>query len=38
VLSWDEYLPPLSKTLRDLAERYDTSAMAQHSVAGCASR
>ena len=38
VLSWEEYLPPLSKTLRDLAERYDTSTVAQHSVAGSASR
>jgi len=38
VLSWEEYLPPLSKTLRDLAERYDTSTAAQHSVAGSASR
>jgi polysaccharide pyruvyl transferase WcaK-like protein len=38
VLSWDEYLPPLGKTLRDLAERYDTSTIAQHSVAGSASR
>src|SRR6266851_102516 len=38
VLSWEEYLPPLSKTLRDLAERYDTSIVAQHSVAGSASR
>jgi len=38
VLSWEEYLPPLSQTLRDLAERYDASAIAQHSVAGSASR
>jgi hypothetical protein len=38
VLSWEEYLPPLSKTLRDLAERFDTSAIVQHSVAGSASR
>jgi polysaccharide pyruvyl transferase WcaK-like protein len=38
VLSWEEYLPPLSTTLRDLAERYDTSTIAQHSVAGSASR
>ena len=38
VLSWEEYLPPLSKTLRDLAERYDADAVAQHSVAGSASR
>jgi polysaccharide pyruvyl transferase WcaK-like protein len=38
VLSWEEYLPPLSKTLRDLAERYDTSTIAQRSVAGSASR
>ncbi len=38
VLSWEEYLPPLNKPLRDLAERYDTSTIAQHSVAGSASR
>jgi polysaccharide pyruvyl transferase WcaK-like protein len=38
VLSWEDYLPPLSKTLLDLAERYDTSAASQHSVAGSASR
>jgi hypothetical protein len=38
VLSWEEYLPPLSKTLLDLAERYDTSTTEQHSVAGSASR
>jgi polysaccharide pyruvyl transferase WcaK-like protein len=34
VLSWDQYLPPLSNTLTQLAERYDTSGLAQHSVAG----
>jgi len=38
VLSWEDYLPPLSKTLLDLAERYDTSAPSQRSVAGSASR
>jgi hypothetical protein len=38
VLSWEDYLPPLSQTLRDMAERYDTGATAQHSVAGSASR
>jgi polysaccharide pyruvyl transferase WcaK-like protein len=38
VLSWEEYLPPLSKTLRDLADRYDGGAIAQHSAAGSASR
>ena len=38
VLSWEEYLPPLSKTLRGLAERFDTSTIAEHSVAGSASR
>jgi polysaccharide pyruvyl transferase WcaK-like protein len=38
VLSWDEYLPPLSATLRGLAERYDASAAPQHSVAGTAAR
>jgi len=37
-LSWEEYLPPLSKTLRDLAERFDTSTIVEHSVAGSASR
>jgi len=25
VLSWEDYLPPLSATVRQLAERYDTS-------------
>ncbi|MGC2390808.1 MAG: hypothetical protein WA621_15550, partial [Candidatus Acidiferrum sp.] len=39
ILSWEDYLPPLSDTLRQLVERYDTSAAApQHSVAGTASR
>ncbi len=39
VLSWEDYLPPLSDTLRQLVERYDTSAAArQHAVAGTAAR
>lgn len=38
VLTWEDYLPPLSKTLRDLAARYDSGTMAQHSVAGSAAR
>jgi polysaccharide pyruvyl transferase WcaK-like protein len=38
VLSWDQYLPPLSNTLTQLAERYDISALAQHTVAGSTSR
>jgi len=38
VLSWEQYLPQLSKTLLDLAARYDTSVITQHSVAGSASR
>jgi hypothetical protein len=38
VLSWEDYLPPLSNTLIDLAQRYDASTPAQHSVAGSASR
>jgi polysaccharide pyruvyl transferase WcaK-like protein len=38
VLSWEDYLPPLSKTLLDLATRYDTSVDTQHSVAGSSSR
>lgn len=38
VLSWEDYLPPLGRTLVDLAERYDTSAVSQHSAAGSASR
>ena len=36
--SWDQYLPPLSKTLTQLAERYDTSVLAQHSAAGSTTR
>jgi len=39
VLSWQDYLPPLSDTLLQLVDRYETSALApQHSVAGSASR
>jgi polysaccharide pyruvyl transferase WcaK-like protein len=38
VLSWEDYLPPLSENLHDLTARYDTSAVTQHSVAGSASR
>jgi polysaccharide pyruvyl transferase WcaK-like protein len=38
VLSWEQYLPPLSKRLLDLADRYDTGEIAQHSVAGSALR
>src|SRR6266849_875431 len=38
VLSWEDYLPPLGKTLLSLAERYDASALAQHSAAGSAAR
>ena len=37
VLSWEDYLPPLSNTLLELVERYDTSSETpQHSVAGSA--
>ena len=39
ILSWEDYLPPLSDTVRELVERYDASAGAlQHSVAGTSSR
>ncbi|MGA2420321.1 MAG: polysaccharide pyruvyl transferase family protein [Candidatus Acidiferrum sp.] len=40
VLSWEDYLPPLSENLVQLAGRYDSSAPAlqQHTVAGTASR
>jgi polysaccharide pyruvyl transferase WcaK-like protein len=38
VLSWEDYLPPLSNNLLELVDRYDTSALAQQSVAGSASR
>jgi polysaccharide pyruvyl transferase WcaK-like protein len=38
VLSWEAYLPPLSSTLSQLAERYDTPVLAQHSAAGSTSR
>ena len=38
VFSWEDYLPPLSDTLRELARRYDTSETSQRSLAGSASR
>src|SRR5271170_891388 len=39
VLSWEDYLPPLSENLAQLAERYDSSApVQQHTVAGTAAR
>jgi polysaccharide pyruvyl transferase WcaK-like protein len=40
VLSWEDYLPPLSENLVQLVERYDSSAPAlqQHTVAGTAAR
>jgi polysaccharide pyruvyl transferase WcaK-like protein len=38
VFSWEDYLPPLSNTLLQLAEQYDTSLVAQHCVAGSSSR
>lgn len=36
VLGWEDYLPPLSAELRQLAERYDTDAVARHSAANSA--
>jgi len=38
VLSWEDYLPPLNPTLRALAEQYETSEVAQRSVAGLVGR
>jgi polysaccharide pyruvyl transferase WcaK-like protein len=38
ILSWEDYLPPLNGTLLQLVDRYDTSEVAQHSVAGSAAR
>jgi polysaccharide pyruvyl transferase WcaK-like protein len=40
VLSWEDYLPPLSEDLVQLVERYDSSApvLQQHTVAGTAAR
>jgi hypothetical protein len=38
VLSWEDYLPPLSPTLLDLADRYDTTAPAHQSVASSTAR
>jgi len=38
VLSWEDHLPPLGKTLLSLAEHYDASVLAQHSIAGSAAR
>ena len=37
VLSWEDYLPPLSSTLLRLAGQYEQSEAAQHSVAGSSS-
>ena len=33
VLGWEDYLPPLSAELRQLAARYETRVVAQHSAA-----
>jgi polysaccharide pyruvyl transferase WcaK-like protein len=40
VLSWEDYLPPLSENLVQLVERYDSGAppLQQHTVAGIAAR
>jgi polysaccharide pyruvyl transferase WcaK-like protein len=39
ILSWEDYLPPLSDTVAKLVERYDSSAaVPQHAAAGIASR
>jgi polysaccharide pyruvyl transferase WcaK-like protein len=38
VLSWEDYLPPLSNGLLELADRYDTAGVEQHRVAGSAAR
>jgi hypothetical protein len=39
VLSWQDYLPPLSENLTQLIERYDASVpQLQHSTAGIAAR
>ena len=38
VLTWQDYLPPLSSTLLQLAGQYEQSEAPQHSVAGSSSR
>ena len=38
VLSWEDYLPPLSPTLRDLVERYDDTPHAAPAQAVAVSR
>jgi len=38
VLSWEDYLPPLSDGLLELADRYETAGVEQHRVAGSAAR
>jgi len=38
IFSWEDYLPTLGNTLLRLAGQYDTSSVAQHSVAGTPSR
>jgi hypothetical protein len=37
-LSWEDYLPPLSPTLRDLVERYDHTEHAAPAQAVAVSR
>ena len=37
IFSWEDYLPPLSGTLKELLRRHDSSELAQHSLAGSAS-
>jgi len=37
-LSWEDYLPPLSPTLRELVERYDNAADAAPAQAVAVSR
>ena len=38
ILTWEDYLPPLSPGLLQLAQRYESPQLPQHSVAGSASR
>jgi polysaccharide pyruvyl transferase WcaK-like protein len=37
IFSWQDYLPPLSSTLKELLRTYDTSEVPQHSLAESAS-
>jgi polysaccharide pyruvyl transferase WcaK-like protein len=38
ILSWEDYLPPLSPTLRELVERHDETPVTSEAIGGAATR